>query len=161
MARNSTFTKNSATYVCTCCGHLTRNTGEQSLDSKTCPICWDLAGLENEEQDGILDDSGKAEINGLFAAIGKRSEAELAKALKSFDLIAKYYNANATTEDAAPAKQIEMLDASTVKGPVAECKAIFAAHPGIARKEFVALAIERGVCKATAGTQYNRIKKGA
>jgi hypothetical protein len=41
-------------YTCECCGRKTRNTRRQSMDSKTCPQCWDLAGIDNEESDGWL-----------------------------------------------------------------------------------------------------------
>lgn len=39
-------------YTCDCCGRRTRYTGEQSMGSKTCPECWELAGIENEVSDG-------------------------------------------------------------------------------------------------------------
>ena len=51
--RRNTFSRlGGSTYKCDCCGRLTRYTGEQSLGSKTCPQCWNLAGLENEISDG-------------------------------------------------------------------------------------------------------------
>lgn len=158
MARKSTFVKGSSTFICSCCGHNTRWTGEQGIDSKTCPICWDLAGLENVEQDGQMTEAYQAEINSLFGDIAKRSEAELAKALKSFDLIAKYYKGNAT-EEQAPKAEAQPVAASTRNGAVAICKMLMKNNPGLTRKAFIALAVEMGIHKGTAGTQYNRIKK--
>lgn len=90
MTRKSTFVKGSSTFICSCCGHNTRWTGEQSVGSKTCPICWDLAGLENVEQDGQMTDNYISEINSLFNELKTRSEDEYQRALKSFDLIAHY-----------------------------------------------------------------------
>lgn len=157
MARKSTFVKGSSTFICDCCGHNTRWTGEQGLDSKTCPICWELAGLENCEQDGQMTEAYAAEINSLFRSIAKRSETELAKALKSFDLIAKYYNGAEQAE--AKAEEAPVAAATVRNGAVAICKMLFKNNPGITRKAFIALATEVGIHKGTAGTQYNRIKK--
>ena len=51
--RRNTFTKTAgSTYDCDCCGRKTRNTGAQSLGSRTCPQCFELAGIENEISDG-------------------------------------------------------------------------------------------------------------
>lgn len=47
-----TFTKGSTTFKCQSCGHLTRHTGTQSVGSKTCPVCYELAGYYNMLQDG-------------------------------------------------------------------------------------------------------------
>jgi phage FluMu protein Com len=53
MAKRNTFTRLAgSTYPCDCCGRLTRNTGVQGLGSKTCPQCFELAGIENEISDG-------------------------------------------------------------------------------------------------------------
>ena len=47
--RRNTFTRmgamsHGATYACDTCGRRTRYTGAQSLGSKLCPQCFDLAG---------------------------------------------------------------------------------------------------------------------
>jgi hypothetical protein len=47
-----TFRRGSSTFTCDVCKRLTRETGVQSLGSKLCPQCWDLAGIENEISDG-------------------------------------------------------------------------------------------------------------
>ena len=87
----SKFTKGSSTFICECCGHNTRFTGNQALGSKTCPICWDLAGFENMEQDDQMTEAHGAEVARLFLELKARSEAEYQKALKSFDLLAAYF----------------------------------------------------------------------
>lgn len=48
----SRFQRGSGCYKCEACGRKTRNTGAQSMGSKTCEQCWDLAGIENEISDG-------------------------------------------------------------------------------------------------------------
>jgi hypothetical protein len=48
----SRFRPGETTYVCDCCGRRTRYTGVQAVSSRTCPQCWDLAGLENSVMDG-------------------------------------------------------------------------------------------------------------
>lgn len=90
------FVKGSTTFICECCGHNTRFTGDQSYGSKLCPACWDLAGYENTERDGNMDEATAKHVAGLFNEIKARSETEYKKALKSFDLIAHY------TKDEAP-----------------------------------------------------------
>jgi hypothetical protein len=40
-----------STYRCEDCGHMTRHTGVQSLDSDLCPDCYEIAGIYNLYQD--------------------------------------------------------------------------------------------------------------
>jgi hypothetical protein len=164
MARKSTFVKGSSTFTCTCCGHLTRWTGEQGVDSKTCVPCWDLAGIENAFQDYSEEDflsmNYDKEVKSNMLLIRKRSGAEFEKAKKAFDMLAAYFPADDETlpeaTEEAPAEAV-----SARNGAVAICRNLFKINPEIARKDFVVQAIALGVCKATAGTQYNRIKKEA
>jgi phage FluMu protein Com len=69
--RKNTFTKFAgATYRCDTCGRLTRYTGAQSLGSKLCPQCFDLAGLENDISDGNRTAAEcRGEVLGLVEAI--------------------------------------------------------------------------------------------
>ena len=166
MARKSTFVKGSTTYICTCCGHNTRWTGEQGVDSKTCPICWDLAGYENMEQDGYMTEADGNHVTSLFLELkAKRTPEQYAKALKSCDLLEAYFPGE--DEDfgveAMPAELEAEIDAnkSARNGAVAACRSMFHSNPGISRKDFVKAAVLIGINKATAGTQYNRIKKEA
>lgn len=51
--RRNTFSRmDGSTFNCTVCGRATRHTGVQSVGSKLCPQCYDLAGIENEISDG-------------------------------------------------------------------------------------------------------------
>lgn len=75
--RNSQFRKGTGCYNCDVCGKLTRNTGEQSLGSKTCPKCWEEAGLENEHSDTNGDHYGEGFVAGCPCC---RAEAEAAPA---------------------------------------------------------------------------------
>lgn len=160
MARKSTFVKGSTTFICDCCGHNTRWTGEQGVDSKTCPICWDLAGYENMEQDGYMTEEDGKHVTSVFLELkAKRTPEEYAKALKNCDLLSAYFpadDAELPVAEEAPAK-VE----TARNGAVEICRALFKMHPEIARKDFVKLAVGMGILKATAGTQYNRIKKEA
>lgn len=161
MARKSTFVKGSATFTCTCCGHLTRWTGEQGTDSKTCVPCWDLAGIENAFQDYSEEDflsmGYDKEVASNMLFIRKRSEAEFEKAKKSFDMLAAYFPAD---DEVLPAAEEAPAVVETARnGAVAACRSMFHSNPGISRKDFVKAAVLIGVNKATAGTQYNRIKK--
>lgn len=77
-----TFSKMSgSTYTCDTCGRLTRYTGAQSLGSKLCPQCFDLAGMVNEISDGnaTLEDL-RGQIDALIADI----EAKGGKPRESF-----------------------------------------------------------------------------
>lgn len=82
-----TFAKGSTTFICSCCGHNTRFTGAQSVGSKMCPICWDLAGMENQIQDGQFFDTDAEEAAACFRTIQARSTIEFEKAQKSHDLV--------------------------------------------------------------------------
>lgn len=82
-----TFAKGHTTFICSCCGHNTRFTGQQSVGSKLCPACWDLAGFENEIQDGHYNDNAAADAASLFREIQKRSETEFLKAQEAHDLV--------------------------------------------------------------------------
>lgn len=170
MARKSTFVKGSSTFTCNCCGHLTRWTGEQGVGSKLCVPCWDLAGLENALSDDGAEqfvESGYAnEVKSNMLLIRKRSEAEYEKAKKAFDSLEDYFPAEGDEDfgvEAMPAELEAEIDAnkSARNGAVEICRNLFKMNPEIARKDFVAQAIALGVLKATAGTQYNRIKKEA
>lgn len=67
---HSRFLRGSGCYACDVCGRKTRNTGNQSMSSKTCSECWDLAGIENEISDGHATLAERqAEINDLLASI--------------------------------------------------------------------------------------------
>lgn len=46
------FYRGSAVFTCNVCGRGTRDTGAQSVGNKICPQCFELAGLENEINDG-------------------------------------------------------------------------------------------------------------
>lgn len=69
--RRNTFTKQmGSTYKCDCCGRGTRNTGVQSMGSKTCPQCFELAGISNEISDGHCTlAERRADIDALVAEI--------------------------------------------------------------------------------------------
>jgi len=56
MKSNSHFQRGSAVFTCECCGRRTRKTGVQYCSSRTCPQCFELAGMENI----ILDSCGTA-----------------------------------------------------------------------------------------------------
>ena len=91
--RRNTFTRmgamsHGATYACDTCGRRTRYTGAQSLGSKLCPQCCDLAGYENDVSDGNFTfEELRPKIAALFAAIRAKggnpdaSFAEFAAAL--------------------------------------------------------------------------------
>lgn len=159
MARKSTFTKGSTTFICTSCGHNTRNTGDQSIDAKVCPICWDLAGYENSFQDGELDAEGGKYVTGLFLELkAKRTPEQYAKALNSFDLLVEYYPVEGAEVEVATPAEVATGETSTATKPVEICRALKAAEPTLGRKEFIAKAIALGVHKATASAQFHRIK---
>ena len=69
------FIKGSSTFICNDCGHNTRFTGDQSIDSKLCPLCWDLAGYVNMLSDeGELDERSKADVLSICSQIRKRGD---------------------------------------------------------------------------------------
>ena len=73
MKKRNTFTRAAgATYPYDVCGRRTRHTGVQSLGSKTCAQCWDLAGIENEIHDGYTTQAEQqTRIDELLAEITK------------------------------------------------------------------------------------------
>lgn len=166
MAHNK-FTKGSATFICDCCGHNTRNTGVQSIGSKICPACYELAGLENmlsdEGKEGFVAQHGAEEVVSWMASIYHRdaTRAEYEKAKKSFDSLADYFptEEQLVTNTARETKSIAPASDHSVKGAVAVCKEEFPLSKD--RKEFITRVMARGVIKATAGTQWARIRKEA
>jgi hypothetical protein len=60
--RNSRFQRGSGAFKCESCGRQTRHTGVQSVGSKVCPDCYELAGIYNVHQDGGDLQPYKAEI---------------------------------------------------------------------------------------------------
>lgn len=121
MTLKSTFVKGSSTFICSCCGHNTRWTGEQGVGSKTCPICWDLAGYENMEQDGQMTEQDGKHVASIFQELKARSEEEYQRALKSFDLIAHY-----VTSEKENTVTVALID-------IANLKVEFHADPEAAR----------------------------
>lgn len=57
MTRRSGFERGTGSYRCECCGRLTRATGVQSVGSRLCPDCYELAGIYN-----VLQDEGEAGV---------------------------------------------------------------------------------------------------
>lgn len=95
-------------------------------------------------------------VTSIFVELrANRTEAQYAQALSNFELLADFFPGD---DVAAPVAPVEA--APVVVGSVAICRAILAADPTITRKAFVAAAVEKGVLKTTAGTQFNRINKG-
>jgi hypothetical protein len=45
------------TFPCDVCDRQTRHTGEQALGCNLCPECWNAAGIENEWQDGMIEEA--------------------------------------------------------------------------------------------------------
>ena len=66
----SKFYLGSASFKCQVCGRGTRDTGVQSVGNRTCPQCFELAGIENEIQDGYSTvDASRATILAYVAEI--------------------------------------------------------------------------------------------
>lgn len=87
--RNDRFNRGSSTYLCDVCGRRTRYTGNQSVGSKLCADCWDLAGLENEVSDGYRTlDETKAMVAPMVAAL-KAKGGDIAEWEKTFHLNAE------------------------------------------------------------------------
>ena len=67
-AKRKHFQKGSGCYTCVECGKLTRETGECESGCQLCRKCYEIAGLENELQDGEITqeeyDRQVAEIRG-------------------------------------------------------------------------------------------------
>ena len=75
MARNTFTKRDGATFKCDVCSRLTRHTGAQAMGSELCPLCWDLAGFENELSDNggqPHDEHTLPAIRGLLAELAKR-----------------------------------------------------------------------------------------
>lgn len=66
MSNNSRFTR--GTFNCSACARLTRGTPD-SAHIDLCSQCYDIAGLYNSFQDGILEASDIELITGLCAEI--------------------------------------------------------------------------------------------
>ena len=69
----SRFRRGSAVYACTVCGRQTRYTGAQPLGQRTCPQCYDLAGIENEIRDHYSTlDENRATIDRLIDEVASK-----------------------------------------------------------------------------------------
>jgi hypothetical protein len=66
------FRKGETTFRCNCCTRLTRHTGAQSVGSRSCPECYELAGIYNEIQDGATASAYADTIRALTATIVER-----------------------------------------------------------------------------------------
>lgn len=68
---NSQFKRGSGMYVCACCKRNTRATGRGDNENVgICAQCYDLAGYENEIQDGYdLDQRARENIKRLVAEV--------------------------------------------------------------------------------------------
>lgn len=87
----SKFVKGSSTFKCSQCDRLTRFTGDQSVDAKICPQCWDLAGYENQlSDDGELDDSTKAHVRSIFAELQNFDDHNRVKCVLNFAELFEY-----------------------------------------------------------------------
>ena len=53
MTNYSRFQKGSGVYKCRCCGKPTRDTAGDAVNCQLCAECFEVAGCENEVQDGI------------------------------------------------------------------------------------------------------------
>lgn len=70
MTNHSHLRRGSSTFKCDVCTRLTRETGTQSMGSRLCPQCYDLAGLENEVSDGYKTEAeARSEAKPLIAEI--------------------------------------------------------------------------------------------
>lgn len=68
--RRDGFKPGRSTHPCDVCGRITRETNAVSVGSKLCPQCWDLAGIENELQDGYrTPQDAQAQAEGLIAEV--------------------------------------------------------------------------------------------
>lgn len=54
MADNSKFRRGSGVYTCHCCGHRTRETGNDESLLGLCAYCYEEGGFENELADGHI-----------------------------------------------------------------------------------------------------------
>jgi hypothetical protein len=68
--RNDRFNRGQSVYTCDTCGRKTRYTGAQSVGSRLCSQCYELAGVENEISDGHRTAAdARAQIVALMAEI--------------------------------------------------------------------------------------------
>jgi hypothetical protein len=104
-----------STYACDTCGRRTRNTGAQSLGSKTCPQCFDLAGIENEISDGNATLAERRDyIDELIADIrakGGNPDENFASLLATTTTTTTTTDAPALNDDHAPTSR-EIADAN-------------------------------------------------
>ena len=70
----NTFIKGSTVYTCTCCGIQTRKVSNSgALSCELCEECYELAGIENELQDGgEVTPNMLAQIDQMLAIIAKK-----------------------------------------------------------------------------------------
>lgn len=72
-SRHSHFQRGSGTYACRSCGHQTRDTGDNG-QCKLCPICYELAGIDNylsdEKSLGGYFDEAKRLMDELTVQLG-------------------------------------------------------------------------------------------
>ncbi len=54
----NTFKRGSGAYFCAACKRLTRETGEGESGVGLCVHCYEVAGIENEIEDGYYNDPG-------------------------------------------------------------------------------------------------------
>lgn len=57
MSRSNGFRLGSGCFNCSDCSRKTRHTGEQAMGSDLCPQCWEVAGIYNELQDGMITEA--------------------------------------------------------------------------------------------------------
>jgi hypothetical protein len=126
MAKNTFSKVGGSTYTCDTCGRGTRYTGAQSLGSKLCPQCFDLAGIENDISDGHTTQAdAQAQIDRLMADIrakGGNPDAEFASLLPKAaqpEIVALVLSAEATLQaiDRVCSRRLvgEMNDADAIQ----------------------------------------------
>ena len=82
-----TFYKGSTTFLCRTCERRTRDTGAQSVGIGLCPQCYELAGIENEINDGVCPfRERKQEITRLLGEIVTKG-GSVAEWRTVFDLV--------------------------------------------------------------------------
>lgn len=76
LRRTTTFTHGTGCYSCRCCGRKTRDDGRgDSVNVRLCSECFELAGLENEIQDGHATDETHIRIAQLRIVITNKGGA--------------------------------------------------------------------------------------
>lgn len=72
MTARSRFRPGETTYICGICGRRCRAV-DQAVGSRLCQQCWDLAGLENSLNDGVMSlGIAQTEAKALLAIIVER-----------------------------------------------------------------------------------------